>query len=188
MNPGAVVSGMIWLAAGAAALVGLRMTMPDYRAMTGAIIVEAQSGEQASGRDFSARLYRLETAKELRWQGLGGEQSRQTGGVWLLADIEVESHLAPAGLDAVWLGATGRRYLSSRRVQDAPGQLPRAPLQPGLPHRGFAIFELPPDEIDGGRLMLARSLAPMFDTNLSLAPPATAVLAHETFDLAGAAP
>ncbi|GAB1362998.1 hypothetical protein MASR1M32_22340 [Rhodobacter sp.] len=55
---------------------------------------------------------------------------------------------------------------------DLPQQLTDQWAQPGLESRAIAIFELPPDEITGGALMLGLPLDPRLEGKLRLAPPA----------------
>src|SRR5690606_21454356 len=84
----------------------------------------------------------------------GEEVSRDTSATFLVANLSITGRSESRQLEAGWVGATGRQYSQSARLEDAPRNLPSARLEPGLTDRTVAVFELPEDEIDGGRLGL----------------------------------
>lgn len=179
-----MIRALLWLVIGAGALLVMQRNSLPYDRLTGPHPLAVAPGETGRARDLGVTFHRLETAQTLEWSGPDGAITRrETEGVWLLADVTLTAGAAPTGADALWRGATGRRYHASGRVAGAPGIVPRGAIAPGLPQRGYLAFELPPDEIAGGRLEVAPSAAPMFDRVLVMAPGAGVIVSHAVLRL-----
>ena len=182
------VRALPWLIAGAAALYAMQVTRPDYARMTAAARTEVAAGATGIGPAFQAGIGQAFQTKTLRWTGPEGEIRRDTAGTWLVLRLTAEARRQPAALVAVWQGATGRRYGASRRLIGAPQMLGSTLLQPGLPVEGLLAFELPPDEIEGGQLVLSGRLAPLMDRALWFAPLPRPVPQLDAFVLQGETP
>ncbi|KRW93654.1 hypothetical protein [Paracoccus sp. MKU1] len=169
---------MIWLGriaivlAGAALLGGMMQTAPDYNSVVQPFRHHVAAGRTGEARSFRARFTGLRLADRIAFRRYGRDLVRDSDGVFLIAEIEAEATLASQRLDAVWQGASGRRYALSRRAEDIPRGLESRWFQPGLSNRAVAVFELPADEVAGGALVLTGSFTAVFDSALHLAPPA----------------
>ena len=140
---------------GAAALGVMMSTVPDYNSSFQPFTVSADRNGIGEGRFFKAELLGLQTADVISYAQFDQEISRDTSAVFLIADLSITGRTQSRQLDAVWFGATGRQYIQTTRVQDAPKVLVSARFEPDLTDRVVAIFELPPDEIVGGHLGVA---------------------------------
>ncbi len=157
---------------GAALLAGMMMNNPNYDRALRPFVTDVMAGTRGETRTFSATFTGWETAGKLIFPYLGRPTTRTTGGIFLVTAMTVEGGQSSTRLSAVWEGASGRLYQETPRVRDLPQQLTDQWAQPGLESRAIAIFELPPDEITGGALMLGLPLDPRLEGKLRLAPPA----------------
>lgn len=161
-------ANLLIVLAGAAALAGMMATQPDYNSAVRPFVSHAAPGDWAETRLIRARFDGWRTADRIVPPD---GRARETGGVFLIADLTLAGRGTSTMVDAAWIGATGRRYAATRRVSGLPLQLDDLWLQPGLDSRAVAVFELPPDEIAGGALALTLRLDPALDGTLRLAPP-----------------
>ena len=154
------IGNLLAIGVGAVALGTMMNTVPDYNASFQPIAVSADSENLADARLFKAKLLSLKTADVISFVQFGKEVSRDTSAVFLVAELSITGQSESRYLRAIWRGTTGRQYSQSTRTEDAPHELSGARFEPGLTDRVIAIFELPPDEIVGGRLgVLPRGVA-----------------------------
>ncbi|WJS86940.1 hypothetical protein [Paracoccus sp. TOH] len=158
--------------AGAALLGAMMQTVPDHNSVVQPFRSAVAAGGTGEARSFRARFTGLRLADRIAFRRFGRDLVRDSNGLFLIADIEAEARLASLQLDAVWQGASGRRYALSHRAEDIPRGLESRWFQPGLINRAIAVFELPEDEVAGGALVLTSGFTAAFDSALHLAPPA----------------
>ena len=156
---------------GIAILAGLQMTNPNYNRAIKPFVTQVPQGELGTTRSFSARFDAWRTTDQIEYLRYDKPQRRTTDGVFLIADLVLRGTSKSAALDAYWLGASGRRYVATKRIDTVPLLLRTAFTQPELDTKTFAIFELPPDEIAGGKLVLNVMMDMPLDGTLALDPP-----------------
>ncbi len=140
---------------GGVALGTMMSTVPDYNSSFQPFAVFADNDGIGQGRQFVAELVKLKTAGAISYTQFGQDVSRDTSATFLVAELSITGRLRSQQLEAIWLGATGRQYIQTARLEDAPRNLSSARFEPGLTDRAVAVFEVPEDEIVGGRLSLA---------------------------------
>ena len=146
------LGNLVVVSVGAAALGMMMNTVPDYNSSFQPLAVFANDEGVGDSSLFRAELKGLRTADRVVYQSFGQEVSRDTSAVFLVAELDITGGSSSRPLQAVWRGATGRQYNQSARVENAPRDLSLRSVEPGLTDRVIAIFELPEDEIVGGRL------------------------------------
>jgi hypothetical protein len=155
-------------------LLGFMMnTLPDYNSSFQPFSVHADTNGVGQGRLFTAEMTELETARAISYAHHDAEIVRDTSAIFLVAKLAITARQESQQIEAIWLGATGRQYNHSMRLEDAPRALPSLWFQPGLNGKAHAMFELPKDEISGGRLVLMASGNPIMDSAVYFEPPAT---------------
>lgn len=163
---------------GACALGAMMMTTPDFDSVFQPLRTTAQSGENAQGRLLSARFTDWQTTDQLSFNRYGTPVTRDTQGVFLIVDFDISNVRESVRLTATWQGRSGRQYVQSVRTEEAPGTLGVRQFHPGLEDQGRAVFELPRDEIEGGKLLLARRGPNILDSELALTPTFGAPMPH----------
>lgn len=158
---------LLVLVVGIALLGAMMATMPDYNRVFQPFRITASEGEIAGGRLFSARFLDWETAGKITFENYGRNVERDTQGIFLIAHFEISEVQRSIGVAAVWEGRSGRHYMETGRAEGAPGALDDRQFQPGLVSRPHAVFELPPDEIAGGRLLLSQKWLNVMDSELA---------------------
>ena len=158
------IRSLIVVLLGAAALGVMMNTVPNYNSSFQPRWVSVDRGEVGEAQFFQAELLGLQTADVISYTQFGQDVSRDTSATFLVAELSVTGRTESRQLEAIWLGATGREYHLSGRLQDAPHSLTTARFEPDLTDRAFAIFELPPDEIVGGSLGLSPRRSRVGDT------------------------
>lgn len=157
----------IFVAGGA--LLGVMMTTaPDYNSVFTPFATHAPAGEIADGRLFDARFLGARPVQRITFDRLGKEVTRDTTGIFLIADFEVSGVTSSTRIAAGWKGPSGRLYKASTRFDYAPNTVDERSFQPGLTDRSFAIFELPEDEVSGGQLVLSARIMADLDSALYL--------------------
>ncbi|MBV2143629.1 hypothetical protein KUG47_08970 [Falsochrobactrum sp. TDYN1] len=174
-----VANGAVLLT-GAVLLGAIMITAPDYNSVFQAFPSHASIGEIANGRMFDARFLGGRLTHRIDFEYYGRQVSRDTEGIFLIANFEVSGVTASTQLAAKWKGASGRDYAASARFEKAPKILQSLFFQPGLTSKGFVIFEVPEDEVLGGKLILSRRGVTILDSALHLetariAPPVAVV-------------
>jgi hypothetical protein len=147
---------MRWLARLAALLVAallllaMQWTTPVYDEMIAAIPSGGQIGDTVAARKFTIRIETIQFARQLRFKAYGKEEARDTSGLWAIvtATLAARSETTLVN-DAYWEGPTGLLYSHSDRLSGVKSLLSGATLQPGLPRRGWFIFEIREDQARG---------------------------------------
>ena len=168
---------------GAAALGGMMNTVPDYNSSFQPFSIFADQDGIGKGRQFTAELTGLKSAKVISYAQFGQEVSRDSSATFLIAELSITGQTESRQLEAIWLGATGRQYSQSARLEDAPRNLSSARFEPGLTDRTIAVFEMPEDEIVGGRLVLAPRASMVMDGAVYFAEAEAAPANHEMLRL-----
>lgn len=158
---------------------GMMMTTPGYNQARAPFITTVPFDQQGQTRLFGGRFLDWRTADRIEMDQFGTKTTRDTEGVFLIVDLMVTGTSETTVAEASWLGASGRRYDATKRVTTLPGQLDLQWLQPGIEAKTFTVFELPPDEVQGGGLLLSHGFPRPLDGVLRLEGPATAPK-HET--------
>jgi len=158
---------------GSVALGTMMSTIPDYNSSFQPFAVFAGEDGIGHGRQFIAELVGLKRAAAISYMQSGQDVSRDTSATFLVVDLSITGRSESRQLDAIWLGASGRQYSQSARLEDAPRVLSSATFQPGLTDRTVAIFEVPEDEIVGGTLGLVPRGSMVMDSAVHFAGPAT---------------
>lgn len=167
------VTTIFVVAAAAAILAGMLVTNPDYNRALRPFIAEPDADGTATTRTVSGKMESWRLANVVEFEKFGTAKRRDTSGVFLIVELRLNARNASMIASATWEGASGRRYRTTNRVSDLPRLLDQVWLQPGLSMTATAIFELPPDEIEGGSLLLGPSLMAPLDGLIRLYPPDT---------------
>jgi len=134
----------------AALLLAMQWTTPYYDRKTDPIPVYGQIGDTVTARKFTIRLETVQFAKQLRFTAYGKEVARDTSGLWAVVTATVAARSESTLVyEADWEGPTGLRYSLSDRLSGVKSLLSGASLQPGLPRRGWFIFEIREDQARG---------------------------------------
>lgn len=168
-----VVPNAISVIFGAGLLALMLATLPDYASTIRPFVIDAGTNGKAEGRLFDARFTGWQIAKKLAFEQSGEQVERDTAERFLIGEVEVTGKAKSTLAEAVWQGASGRKYAATKRASNAPRSLDTNWLQPGLTDKRRVVFELPEDEISGGKLILSSGGSQAFDSALHLAPPAT---------------
>ncbi|WP_315928473.1 hypothetical protein [Mesorhizobium sp. SP-1A] len=149
-------------------------TLPGYDSSFQPFAVHSDENGVGQGRLFTAELIGLSSAGAVSYTRYGKNVVRDTSATFLVAELSISAREESRQVEAIWLGATGRQYNQSARLEDAPRVLSEARFEPGLTDRPLAVFELPDDEIAGGRLVLMARGSMLMDSAVHFAPPASA--------------
>ena len=168
-----IFANLVPVLLGGAALATMVSTVPDYNTSFQPFAVVADEHGSGQGRNFAAELIGFRRADAISYTQFGQEVTRDTSATFLVVDLSVTAQSESQRLFPMWLGATGRQYQQSARVEDAPRVLSEATFQPGLTDRTVVIFEVPEDEIIGGKLGLLPSGSLILDSDWHFAGPAT---------------
>lgn len=138
----ATVVGLLLLIA-----IGSRFQVENTRFSSPEIVAAASPKYQADGREWSARLISIASAKSVSVQTIWDDDDApapvyETQGLWILARVEFvskkDSSYAP---DAAIQDSDGRQWTMSERVPSSAGQS----LTPGIPVRVTYVLEIPKD-------------------------------------------
>ncbi|MDT1061372.1 hypothetical protein RM190_05825 [Paracoccus sp. CPCC 101403] len=173
-----VANGLILVVA-AVLLGAMMLSNPDYNSAIRPFVAEAEPGEMGRTRLIAGRFDGWRTADRVQFSQYGRKLTRGTGGVFLIADLTLSGTTTSTMVAATWIGASKRQYRATSRVSGPPRLIDQLWLQPGIRNKTFAVFELPPDEIAGGALLLTLPLNPPMEGTLQIAPPETPP-GHET--------
>lgn len=169
---------------GTALLAAMQVTNPGYNDAFRPFVTDVPRDGVGETRLFGGQIAGWRSADRIGFSHFGRERLLDTQGVFLLVDLKLHARVRSTTLRATWQGASGREYAATARAENLPGAAESVMLQPGLTMSALAIFELPPDEIAGGALILAPPLNPPLDGALRLQPPAAPPghRAEERFD------
>jgi len=166
------------------ALMALKETTPSYAMLTGPIITRGHAGETVSGRAFSAKLSQVRKAKVLSYDSFGRKVKRDTSGVWVVVTVDAAASTETLPIRAATIiGASGRSYRQSTRVDGVPGALSTKTIQPGLPTSGIFVFELPEAETSRMALILARQYAPQLSDQLDISIDADELVSQAVLEI-----
>ncbi|WP_155888721.1 hypothetical protein [Inquilinus limosus] len=142
------------LAVAAVLLLAMQWTTPYYDRKTDPIPVHGRIGETVAARKFTARIETIQFARQLRFEAYGKPVVRDTSGLWAVVTATLAARSESTLVhEAVWEGPTGLRYSHSDRLSGVRSLLAGALLQPGLPRRGWFIFEIREDQARGATFM-----------------------------------
>jgi hypothetical protein len=131
-------------------LLAMQWTTPHYERKTDPIPVYGQIGDTVTARSFTVRLETVQFARQLRFTAYGKPVVRDTSGLWAVVTATVAARSNTTLVyEAAWEGPTGLRYSHSDRLSGVKSLLSGATLQPGLPRRGWFIFEIREDQARG---------------------------------------
>lgn len=146
-------------------LIAMQRTTPTYDFLTGPVPVSGISGETVEARTFTIQVDRVEFARRLTFGSPGFEKTRDTGGIWAIVTATLAARdgtVSVAGVE--WEGPTGTRYAPTERILGVQSLLTLQALQPGLPVRGWFVFEVPADQMQGAVLRVSQARFPHFDS------------------------
>ncbi|WP_054308581.1 hypothetical protein [Mesorhizobium sp. 1M-11] len=146
-------------------------TLPGYDSSLQPFSVHAGENDVGQGRLFTAELTGLRSSGTISYAQFGKEVVRDTSATFLVAELAISAREMSQEVEAIWLGATGRQYSQSARLENIPRGLSSARFEPGLKDRAFAVFELPDDEIAGGQLVLMARGSMLMDSAVHLPAP-----------------
>ncbi|EKF18780.1 hypothetical protein [Nitratireductor pacificus] len=156
------------------AMLGTMMnTLPGYDASLQPFVVHADENGFGQGRSFTAELRGFRSSDAISYTRYGKDIVRDTSAIFLVAELSISARRGSQQVEAIWLGATGRQYKESTRLDGAPRILASARFEPLLNGRSLAVFELPEDEIVGGRLVLMARGSAVLDSAVHFAEPTT---------------
>lgn len=158
---------------GAGFLGAIMNTLPDYNSSFQPFGVHADENGVGQGRLFKAKLVGLRSAGAISYAAFGTDVVRDTSATFLVAELSIGAHKESRQIEAIWLGATGRQYSQTIRIENVPHTLLSAWFQPGLEDTALAVFELPDDEIAGGTLALLARGDPILDSAVHFTAPPT---------------
>ncbi|TXH85093.1 MAG: hypothetical protein E6Q77_01130 [Rhizobium sp.] len=145
----------------------LQSTTPSYAVLTGPIVTAGVQNDVVSSETFSIKVDKIVAAKTISFTRYGKPTERQTEGVWVIVNVELQARRETMTLQAAAIrGASGRLYRQSHRVDGAPRRVPTKELQPGLPTKGLLVFEMPEDEMHDMTLIVSRQQAPQLDSEI----------------------
>lgn len=155
-----------------ALLYAMRASIPNYDGMTGPVVERGAFATWTQGRRLAARADAVTTARVVRYAKSGAADvlaEHDTSGVWLVVDATARGVTEPVTLMKAQIETRdGRRYARTERLGIGARQLSAVELQPGIDSRGVLVFELPADALVGTRLVLADTLFPLLDSELSI--------------------
>ncbi|MEV6866926.1 hypothetical protein AB0M44_38785 [Streptosporangium subroseum] len=112
-------------------------------------------GDEVVASRFSARVKTVRAAKALESKGFSDEKtSATTKGIFIIVEVGATSAREPLRLGApVLLTESGHRYEATDKV-DSSLTITEPYIQPGWWGEGVTIFDLPPGELPGSRIVL----------------------------------
>ncbi|MBZ9917521.1 hypothetical protein FJ959_14670 [Mesorhizobium sp. B2-2-4] len=150
-----VLGNLAILAATVALSYGMQLSKPHYADLTAPIPVDGAMHDTVRARSFDVRLDEVVFARALKTNQFGQQKLLTTSGVWAVVTTSLTATDASITVaDGTWQGPTGLRYRQTERLgyrQDMP---PHG-VDPGLQKRGLFVFEVPPDQIGGARLLVS---------------------------------
>ncbi|WP_137933693.1 hypothetical protein [Mesorhizobium comanense] len=150
-----VLGNLAILAATVALSYGMQVTKPHYADLTAPVPIDGAMGQSVPARSFDVRLDKVVFARQLKTSQFGQQRLLTTGGLWAVVTTSLTATATSTTVaDGTWQGPTGLRYHQTERLgyrQDMP---PHG-VDPGLDKTGLFVFEVPPDQIQGAKLLVA---------------------------------
>ncbi|MBZ9906060.1 hypothetical protein LB557_08625 [Mesorhizobium sp. BR115XR7A] len=141
---------------------GMQMTKPHYADLTAPIPIDGSMHDTVRARSFAVSLDKVIFARQLKTNQFGQEKLLTTSGLWAVVITNLTAtSTSTAVADGFWQGPTGLRYHQTERLGYRPDMPPHG-VDPGLDNHGLFVFEVPPDQIRGARLLIsARQFGPL---------------------------
>lgn len=147
----------------------LQSTTPSYAVLTGPIETTGLQKDTVASKTFSIKVGKIVRTKAISFTRYGQPVERQTDGVWLIVNVELQSKYETMTIQAAAIeGASGRLYRQSHRADGAPRLIPSKDLQPGLPSTGIFIFELPENETRRMTLVVSKQPSPQLESEIRI--------------------
>ncbi|AWS40376.1 hypothetical protein [Streptosporangium sp. 'caverna'] len=123
-------------------------------------------GDEVVASRFSARVKTVRAAKALESKSFSDEKTRATTkGIFIIVEMGATSARKPLQLGTpVLLTESGHRYEATDKV-DSSLTITELYIQPGWWGEGVTVFDLPPDELPGSRIVLAPSASFLVEPN-----------------------
>lgn len=165
----AVIAGFVLLAA-------MRWSAPAYDRIVGPIATAGAPGARVATDNLSVIAGQPRLARAVRFRQQGGPPAtRDTSGVWLVVPLATSvEHTTGQVRGVTWQAADGRRYAASARLGEADAVIAGKSVQPGMERKDLAVFELPPDAVPGGTLVLSEDAFPQLTGEVRVAYPSAA--------------
>ncbi|WP_027052245.1 hypothetical protein [Mesorhizobium erdmanii] len=157
-----VLGNLAILCATVALSYGMQVSKPHYADLTAPIPVDGAMHDTLHARSFDVRLDKVVFARALKTSQFGQEKLLTTSGLWAVVTTNLTATVASTTVAlGTWQGPTGLRYHQTERLGYSPDMPPHG-VDPGLEKRGLFVFEVPPDQISGARLLIAeRQFGPL---------------------------
>ncbi|ANG98628.1 hypothetical protein A8A54_18555 [Brucella pseudogrignonensis] len=141
-----------------AALYFLQHSTPYYSDILSPVAVAGMQGSAVKADRFALGVGNAYRARQLTTPGVSRERSYSTQGEWLVIEAAAKAEIESLSLMSVaWLGPNGVRYRLTGRLSSVAGMIGSERLEPGIVRPVLIVFELPADQIKGGRLLIAES-------------------------------
>jgi hypothetical protein len=150
-----VLGNLAILAATVALSYGMQVTKPHYADLTAPVPIDGAMGKTVRARSFDVRLDTVVFARELKTSQFGQQKLLTTSGLWAVVATSLTATAASTNVaDGTWQGPTGLRYHQTERLGYRPDMPPHG-VDPGLDRTGLFVFEVPPDQVRGAKLLIA---------------------------------
>jgi hypothetical protein len=127
-------------------------------------------GSAVKAERFALGVGNAYRARQLTTPGVSQERSYSTQGEWLVIEAAARAEIESLSLmSVVWLGPNGVRYRLTGRLSSVAGMIGSERLEPGIVRPVLIVFELPADQIKGGRLLIAESALTPLSEELHIA-------------------
>jgi hypothetical protein len=164
-----LIGNLVVLLAAVGFCYGLQASKPHYADFVAPIPVDGAASETVDARSFTLGVERVVFARTLKLDQFGKERLLTTSGVWAVVTTRLAAKDRSTSIGhAVWEGPDGVRFDSSERLPFAAGSPPFA-MEPGLPGKGRFVFEIPPDQSSGARLLVTEKLFAPLDSQVRVA-------------------
>lgn len=157
-----VLGNLVILCTTVALSYGMQVSKPHYADLTAPIPVDGGMRDKVHTRSFDVRLDKVVFARQLKTKQFGQEKLVTTSGMWAVVTTNLTAtDTSTRVADGTWQGPTGLRYHQTERL-GYRSDMPPHGVDPGLERSGLFVFEIPPDQISGARLLIsARQFGPL---------------------------
>ena len=157
-----ILGNLVILCTTVALSYGMQVTKPHYADLTAPIAIDGAMHDTVHARSFDVRLDKIVFARALKTNQFGQQKLLTTSGLWAVVTTNLTATAASTTVaDGTWQGPTGLRYHQTERLGYRPDMPPHG-VDPGLEKHGLFVFEVPPDQISGARLLIsARQFGPL---------------------------
>ena len=156
-----ILGNLVILCTTVALSYGMQVTKPHYADLTAPIAIDGAMHDTVHARSFDVRLDKIVFARALKTNQFGQQKLLTTSGLWAVVTTNLTATASTTVADGTWQGPTGLRYHQTERLGYRPDMPPHG-VDPGLEKHGLFVFEVPPDQIRGARLLIsARQFGPL---------------------------